>query len=176
MGSPFTGPRHRSWASDTIVTAVLFVIVLFTTVITDFLNGPQPAPTYLTGLLGASATAFFAAASSDKNKRDREISATASRAESKADDALGRSVVSVLDIQERELSANRAALKSMKDAIEVKESNGIPVLPETHVAVAQLERQIELLAVEINTRRQQMYGPEVGDHVEVDLDDAGDKP
>lgn len=155
--------RHSSWTSDTVIFGIIFVIVLIVTVLTDQLNGPDPAPAYLTGLLGAAGAALFGAAGSDKSKRDREVSATATRAESKADDALGRSDASmdaassrVIDVQERELVANRAALQLMKDAIEVKESSGIPVLPETLIAIAQLERQTDLLVNDIHNRRLQM--------------------
>lgn len=84
MTDPRTGPRHRSWASDTIITGVLLLVVLLTTVIVDYLNGPAPAPAYLTGLLGAAATAFFAAAGSDKNKRDAEIARDTQRANTRA--------------------------------------------------------------------------------------------
>lgn len=81
MGSPWNGPRHRSWASDTVIFAVVFLIVLITTVLVDALNGPnQPAPAYLTGLLGAAGAALFGAAGSDKSKREREISDDAATA------------------------------------------------------------------------------------------------
>lgn len=82
------------------------------------------------------------------------------RTEIKADDALGRSDVfidqalsRVLDVQEHEIVANRAALQLMKDAIKVKEETNIPVLPETYDAVTQLEHQIELLSEDIEKRR-----------------------
>lgn len=84
MTDPRNGPRHRSWASDTIITGVLLALVLIMTVVVDQLNGPAPAPAYLTGLLGAAATAFFAAAGSDKNKRDAEIAADTAIAKSRA--------------------------------------------------------------------------------------------
>lgn len=163
MGSPFQGPRYRSWASDTVIFAAVFIIVLGITALTDYLNGPADPPAYLVGLCGAAGSALFGAASSDKNKREREVSATATRAESKADDALSRSDAStnaalarVLDVQERELFANRAALQLMRDAVEVKESSGIPVLPETLVAISQLERQTDLLAEDIQKRRREI--------------------
>jgi hypothetical protein len=155
------GRRHESWASDTFITAAMFVAILLATIITDYLNGPaQQAPTYLTGLLGASGAALFGAAGSDKSKRDRVVSDTADRAEAKADDALHRSDVSVdnalnrvLEVQDRELAANRAALQLMRDAVEVKEATGIPVLPETLAAIKQLEIQTDLLATDIHRRR-----------------------
>lgn len=98
----WNGPRHRSWASDTMIFAVVFVIVLFTNVITSWLTHAPP-PSYLQGLLGASSAAFFGAAGSDKNKREAEIAddarvaktrateigATADRAEAKADTLAG---------------------------------------------------------------------------------------
>jgi hypothetical protein len=163
VGSPFTGPRYRSWASDTIIFGAVFVIVLAITALTDYLNGPLDPPAYLVGLCGAAGSAFFGAASSDKSKREREVSATAIRAESKADDALGRSATSfdvalhqVLDVQERELAANRVAMRVMLDAVEVKEMNGIPVLPETFASIEQLRRQSVLLAEDIAKRRKQI--------------------
>lgn len=160
MGSPFTGPRYRSWASDTIIFAAVFTIVLGITALTDFLNGPSDPPAYLVGLCGAAGSALFGAASSDKSKREREVRDTANRAELKADDALGRSdlatdsaLARVLDIQDRELAANRAALQLMRDAVDVKEQTGIPVLAETYVAIDQLERQTELLRQDIQKNR-----------------------
>ena len=80
MVHPWKGPRHRSWASDTVVTAVLFVILLAATIWTDMNNGPAEPPAYLTGLLGAAGAALFGAAGSDKNKREREIAHDASTA------------------------------------------------------------------------------------------------
>lgn len=96
--APRNGPRHRSWASDTVILGGLFLVILMVTVITSWLSG-QPPPSYLQGLLGASSAALFAAVGSDKSKREREIadeqliariratdiSATADRAEAKAD-------------------------------------------------------------------------------------------
>lgn len=96
--APWTGPRHRSWASDTMIFAVVFLVILFVTVITSWLTH-SPPPAYLTGLLGASSAALFGAAGSDKSKRESEIAedaliarlradvtgATADRAEAKAD-------------------------------------------------------------------------------------------
>lgn len=84
MTDPRNGRRHRSWASDTIITGIILAVVLAITVVVDQLNGPAPAPAYLTGLLGAAATAFFAAAGSDKNKRDAEIAAETARANNRA--------------------------------------------------------------------------------------------
>jgi hypothetical protein len=158
----------------------MFLVVLLATVITDALNGPAPAPTYLTGLLGATATAFFAAASSDKNKREREVSDTATRAESKADTALGQSAAvssmadSVLAVQERQLLAERAALQAMYDAVEAKEVQGIPVLRETRVTIEQMERQIKLLDAEVEQRRAHASSP--AEHAQVDLGDSGGEP
>lgn len=94
-----TGPRYRTWASDTVLFGIVFVIVLIVTVTVDTLNGAAPPPVYLTGLLGAASAALFGAAGSDKSKREAEIAddarvarsrateigATADRAEAKAD-------------------------------------------------------------------------------------------
>jgi hypothetical protein len=166
MTSLLRRPRYRTWASDTVIFAAVFVVVLAITALSDYLNGSDDPPAYLVGLCGAAGSALFGAASSDKSKRDREVSATATRAESKADDALGRSDASmdvalsrVLDVQDRELAANRAALQLMRDAVEVKESSGIPVLPETLVAIAQLEHQTELLSEDIRKRRLEATKP-----------------
>lgn len=80
------GRSHNSWFSDTTVTAILFVAVLIATVITDWLNGPaESAPSYLTGLLGASGMVLFGAAGSDKTKRETDVKDTANRAEAKVD-------------------------------------------------------------------------------------------
>lgn len=84
MGHPWDNPRHRSWASDTVVTAVLFVILLITTVIVDSTNGPADPPAYLTGLLGAAGMALFGSAASDKRKSNREIRDDAAEAKAEA--------------------------------------------------------------------------------------------
>ena len=157
---PWRGPRYRSWLSDTVIFGVVFMFVIGVTALVDTLNGPADPPAYLVGLCGAAGAAFFGFASSDKSKRDRDVSATADRAESKADDALSRSDASmdvafsrVLDVQQRELMANRAALQLMRDAIDIKEAAGIAVLPETYEAARQLDHQITLLAEDIRKQR-----------------------
>lgn len=101
LNSPREGPRHRSWASDTVIVAIVFGISLLATVLTDATNGPdKDAPAYLIALVGASSAALFGAVSSDKGKREKEIAAdtrtalnrtqatneTAVRAEAKADE------------------------------------------------------------------------------------------
>jgi hypothetical protein len=163
VGHPWSSPRHRSWLSDTVIFGVVFVIVLAITAISDLLNGAADPPAYLVGLCGAAGSALFGAASSDKAKREKEVSATADRAESKADDALGRSDASmdvaltrVLHVQERELAANRAALQLMREAVEVKQSTGVPVLHETFEAISQLAAQTDRLAEDIIRRRLQI--------------------
>lgn len=88
MSNPWDGgPRHRTWASDTVIFGVVFLVILFITVTVDQLNGPPPPPIYLTTLLGAASAALFGAAGSDKSKREREVGDTANRAEAKADTA-----------------------------------------------------------------------------------------
>lgn len=67
-----------------MVTAVLFVILLITTVVVDATNGPADPPAYLTGLLGAAGMALFGSAASDKGKRDKEIADDARIAKSRA--------------------------------------------------------------------------------------------
>lgn len=90
MGTPWSGPRHRSWASDTVITGGILLALIVTTSLIDALVGEPP--TYLVGLLGTAAGAFFGAIGSDKSKREREIerrstaaSRQAGRAERKAD-------------------------------------------------------------------------------------------
>lgn len=89
MTNPWDGPRHRSWASNSVLTFFVLVICIVATVITDYLGEP---PSYLVGLLGTAAGAFFAAVGSDKQKRDIEVAEdaktakdVAARAEAKAD-------------------------------------------------------------------------------------------
>ena len=89
MTNPWDGPRHRSWASNSVLTFFVLVICLIATVVTDYFGEP---PSYLVGLLGTAAGAFFAAVGSDKQKRDTEVAevaksakSVAQRAEAKAD-------------------------------------------------------------------------------------------
>lgn len=85
MTSPRKEPRHRrTWSSDTLITGAILALVVIVTAVVDQLNGPAPAPVYLTGLLGAATTAFFAAAASDKSKRDADIAADTLRANTRA--------------------------------------------------------------------------------------------
>lgn len=90
MTNPWDGPRHRSWASNTVLTFILLLVLIVATVVSDALGEP---PSYLVGLLGTAAGAFFAALGSDKSKRDTEVRVTAvdaqqtaHRAEDKVDD------------------------------------------------------------------------------------------
>ena len=78
------GPRHESWASNTMLTFIILVICIVATVVTDVIGEP---PNYLVALLGTSAGAFFAALGSDRQKRQTEVARTAERAEVKADQA-----------------------------------------------------------------------------------------
>jgi hypothetical protein len=87
--NPWDGPRHRSWASNTVLTLICLIVVLVATVVTDYFGEP---PTYLVALLGTAAGAFFTAIGSDKYKREietredaREAKTTADRAEAKSD-------------------------------------------------------------------------------------------
>ena len=89
MTNPWDGARHRSWASNTILTLLLLIVCLAATVTMDYFGEP---PNYIVGLLGTAAGAFFTALGSDKQKRDEEIRDTAvsakkvaERAEAKAD-------------------------------------------------------------------------------------------
>ncbi|AER48931.1 hypothetical protein SEA_DONNY_17 [Mycobacterium phage Donny] len=89
MTNPWDGPRHRSWASNTMLTFILLLVCIAATVTTDIIGEP---PAYLVGLLGTAAGAFFTAIGSDKQKRDADVRETAveakkvaERAETKAD-------------------------------------------------------------------------------------------
>lgn len=68
-----SGKRHESCASNTIIAAVGTFVLLVLTVAVDTLNGQEPPPTYLTGLLGLAGGALFGAVGSDKTKRETEI-------------------------------------------------------------------------------------------------------
>ncbi|QPX62131.1 membrane protein [Mycobacterium phage Indlovu] len=81
MTNPWDGPRHRSWASNTMLCFVLLVICIIATVVSDYFGEP---PTYLVGLLGTAAGAFFAAIGSDKQKRDADTRQTAEAAQTVA--------------------------------------------------------------------------------------------
>lgn len=92
MTNPWEGPRHRSWASNTVLTLILLVVCIIAVGVSDYLGEP---PNYLVGLLGTAAGAFFAAIGSDKQKKDQEVASTATtaketaeRAEAKADAGL----------------------------------------------------------------------------------------
>lgn len=65
-----------------MLTFILLLVCIAATVISDAFGEP---PTYLVGLLGTAAGAFFAAIGSDKTKRDVEVRDTANRAEAKAE-------------------------------------------------------------------------------------------
>ena len=89
MTNPWEGPRHRSWASNTVLTFLCLVACLIATGVSDYFGEP---PNYLVALLGTAAGAFFTAIGSDKQKREAERDAdtrtaqrTADRAEIKAD-------------------------------------------------------------------------------------------
>lgn len=91
--APWQGPRHQSWASNTVLMTIVLVTLIIATVVTDYFGEP---PTYLTGLLGTAAGIWVAALGSDKNKREADVARTADtaqetaeRAEAKAD-TLGR--------------------------------------------------------------------------------------
>lgn len=84
MTSPWDGPRHRSWASDTVIFGIIFLILLIVTVTVGQLDAPAPPPAYLTGLLGAAGAALFGAAGSDKSKREADIADDARIAKERA--------------------------------------------------------------------------------------------
>jgi len=78
------GPRHESWASNTMLTFIMLLVCIVATVVTDVIGEP---PQYLVALLGTSAGAFFAALGSDRQKRNADVGAKAERAEVKAERA-----------------------------------------------------------------------------------------
>ena len=81
MTNPWDGPRHRSWASNTMLTFFMLVICITATVVSDVFGEP---PNYLVALLGTAAGAFFAAIGSDKQKKDEDVRHTAVDAERRA--------------------------------------------------------------------------------------------
>lgn len=66
------------------------------------------------------------------------------------------SMTDVIDLQEREIIANRAALQLMREAVVLKQANNIPVLPETFATMAELEKQIGVLSRDIKKNRAQL--------------------
>jgi hypothetical protein len=84
MAPPWKGPRYQSWASNTVISGAALVVILISTIIIDALNGSEPPPTYLTGLLGVAAGAFFGAVGVDKGKKEADIEKTAVAAASQA--------------------------------------------------------------------------------------------
>ncbi|QWY84362.1 hypothetical protein SEA_KNOCKER_20 [Mycobacterium phage Knocker] len=114
MTNPWDGPRHRSWASNTVLTFALLVICIIATVVSDFFGEP---PNYLVGLLGTAAGAFFAAIGSDKGKRDADTRDTADRAEHKADRA-----IEVAEQEHPDTVRRAEAAEQRADAAEERES------------------------------------------------------
>lgn len=60
-----------SWRSNTAMSGVILVIIIVATVVVDLVNGQEPPPTYLTGLLGLSAGSFFGAIGTDRSRRSK---------------------------------------------------------------------------------------------------------
>ncbi|ABW88429.1 hypothetical protein SEA_EVANESCE_34 [Mycobacterium phage Evanesce] len=77
-------PRHRTWASDTVLTSAAAVIVIAIYMCWE-LFGDEPAPQGMVTLVGLAGGALFGAVSRDKRKREDEVTQTAERAEAKAD-------------------------------------------------------------------------------------------
>jgi|SRR5882757_7145622 len=82
-------PRSQSWTKPTVLMTIVLIVLIIATVTTDMVGDP---PTYLTGLLGTAAGAWFASMANDKRKFDEAVSraadeaqTTATRAEAKAD-------------------------------------------------------------------------------------------
>lgn len=81
------GRRHHSrWASNTAITAIGAIVVFIITGVVDVLNGPEPAPAYLTGACGLAAAWLFGVAGSDKNKREADVAEDARIAKRRAAD------------------------------------------------------------------------------------------
>lgn len=81
------GRRHQTWwASNTAITAVGAITVFIITGVVDILNGPEPAPAYLTGLCGLAGAWLFGVAGSDKQKRDGDVAKDARTAKSRVVD------------------------------------------------------------------------------------------
>lgn len=78
------GPRHRSWASDTNLTAIMAAVVISGYVVWEIAG---TAPQGMVTLVGLAGGALFGAVSGDKKKRDDETERTAGRAEATADRA-----------------------------------------------------------------------------------------
>ncbi len=87
MTNPWDGPRHRSWASNTMLAFYTLLVCIVATVVSDVFGEP---PNYLIGLLGTAAGAFFAAIGTDKQKKDAEVETTAREAYQAAYDAQAR--------------------------------------------------------------------------------------
>lgn len=104
MTPPRRGLQHDSWPSNTVLITIVFMAVLTLTVITDIIGEP---PNYLVGLLGAATSAWFGTVATDKAKRDAETSATAKRAEVKAD--------VLTDVANREHPGSKDRLKKEVD-------------------------------------------------------------
>lgn len=87
MTNPWDGPRHRSWASNTMLAFYTLLACIVATVVSDVFGEP---PNYLIGLLGTAAGAFFAAIGTDKQKKEADVEATARDAYQAAYDAQDR--------------------------------------------------------------------------------------
>lgn len=67
--APWKGQRHRSWASDTVLSTIGMAVVFVTYVVWEIVSSAPPG---LTTLLGVAGGAWFGAMSSDRRKRDRD--------------------------------------------------------------------------------------------------------
>lgn len=110
--APWQGPRHKSWASNTVLSGIMFALLVILTVWSDSRGDP---PDYLVGLLGVASTTFFGAIAGDKAQRDKEIAKTAHRAEAKAD--------ALVDAVEHEMpgTARRASRRAEHAEAEAEE-------------------------------------------------------
>lgn len=106
----WNGPRHRSWARDTNLTAVFAGCVVIGYVVWELVG---EAPQGMVTLVGLAGGALFGAVSKDKQRRDADTRETANHAEQTANRA--------------EATANSAARQGRAgeqraDAAEVRES------------------------------------------------------
>lgn len=82
--APWSGPRHRSWFSDTNLSLVFAGAIVVGYVIWDLVG---TAPQGMVTLVGIAGGALFGAVSGDKKKRDKDVEHRAEDAEHRAEAA-----------------------------------------------------------------------------------------
>ena len=111
----WSGPRHRSWARDTNLTAVFAGAVVVGYVVWELVG---EAPQGMVTLVGLAGGALFGAVSGDKKKRDRDTEVTAQHAEATA--------------QRAEATANSAAQASRAGDLRADAAEGRESGPSLH--------------------------------------------